>query len=53
VSLDFIDVVRNSSSFDFIDLDNGVYMPQKQGFGNLVALELESLELMVQANMDE
>jgi len=52
VSLDFIDLVARSDTFDFIDLDNGVYMPGKEGFGNLVALELNSRELVIQPNLD-
>ena len=52
ISLDFIEVLRTSSNFDFIDLDNGIYMPDKQGFGNLVALELTSMEMKVQPNLD-
>jgi serine/threonine protein phosphatase 1 len=52
VSLEFIDLLRTSNSFDFIDLDNGIYMPEKAGFGNLVALELTSMELKVQNNVD-
>ncbi len=51
VSLDFIDLLRTSSSFDFIDLDNGIYVKDKAGFGNLVALELTSLEMKVQDNV--
>lgn len=52
VSLDFINLVKESTNFPFIDLDNGVYMPEKEGFGNLVALELNSLELVIQENKD-
>jgi serine/threonine protein phosphatase 1 len=52
VSLDFIDLLSKSESFDFIDLDNGVYMPDKSGFGNLVAMELHSRELVIQPNLD-
>jgi serine/threonine protein phosphatase 1 len=52
VSLEFIELLRTSNSFDFIDLDNGIYMPEKVGFGNLVALELTSMELKVQNNVD-
>jgi len=52
VSLDFIELQKNSKSFNFIDLDNGIYMPGKPGFGNLVALELTSKELRVQYNVD-
>ena len=52
VSLDFINMVVNSSTFGFIDLDNGIYMPEKEGFGNLVALELHSMQLAIQFNID-
>jgi len=52
VSLDFINLVNNTRNFDFIDLDNGVYMTGKEGFGNLVALELDSMELLIQHNLD-
>lgn len=52
VSLDFINLVKGSENFPFIDLDNGVYMDGKDGFGNLVALELSSLELVIQNNVD-
>jgi serine/threonine protein phosphatase 1 len=52
VSLDFIDLLSKNDRFDFIDLDNGVYMPGKAGFGNLVAMELHSRELIIQPNLD-
>lgn len=53
VSLDFIDLTRKSENFDFIDLDNGIYMDGKENFGNLVALELGSMEMLVQHNLDQ
>ena len=52
VTLEFIYQSINSSSFQFIDLDNGVYMTEKPGYGNLLALELNTMELLVQPNMD-
>ncbi|MCB9016486.1 MAG: serine/threonine protein phosphatase [Lentimicrobiaceae bacterium] len=52
VSLDFIDLTIKSSSYPFIDLDNGCYMANRNGFGNLVALELGTMELKVQPNID-
>jgi serine/threonine protein phosphatase 1 len=52
VSLDFIELLRSSNKFDFIDLDNGIYITGKEGFGNLVALELTTMELKVQHNVD-
>jgi serine/threonine protein phosphatase 1 len=52
VSLEFIDLSINNKSYQFIDLDNGCYMHKREGFGNLVALELNSLEYKVQNNLD-
>lgn len=52
VSLDFIDLTINSGNYPFIDLDNGCYMSHKAGYGNLLALELNSMELKVQPNID-
>jgi len=52
VSLDFIKMLKTSNKHNYIDLDNGIYMPQKTGFGNLVALDLTTMELMVQPNID-
>jgi serine/threonine protein phosphatase 1 len=52
VPLDFIQASLHSESFQFIALDNGVYMNDRPGFGNLTALELSSLELLIQPNLD-
>lgn len=52
VTLDFIHQSLVSDTFQFIDLDNGVYMNDKPGYGNLLALELNSMELLVQPNLD-
>jgi serine/threonine protein phosphatase 1 len=52
VALDFINQSIISNSFKFIDLDNGVYLTNKPGFGNLLALELNTMELLVQPNLD-
>ncbi|MCF8369200.1 MAG: metallophosphoesterase [Bacteroidales bacterium] len=52
VSLEFIDLSINNKSYKFIDLDNGCYMTKREGFGNLVALELNTLEYKVQYNLD-
>lgn len=52
VSLEFIDLSIRNKSYKFIDLDNGCYMHKREGFGNLVALELNSLEYKVQHNLD-
>lgn len=52
VTLEFIYQSVNSNAFHFIDLDNGVYMHDKPGYGNLLALELNTIELLVQPNLD-
>jgi serine/threonine protein phosphatase 1 len=52
VSLEFIELLRTSDKFDFIDIDNGIYITDKEGFGNLVALELTTMEMKVQNNID-
>lgn len=52
VSLEFIDLSIKNKSYKFIDLDNGCYMHEREGYGNLVALELNSLEYKVQYNLD-
>jgi serine/threonine protein phosphatase 1 len=52
VSLEFIDLNIKNKSYKYIDLDNGCYMTKRDGFGNLVALELNTLEYKVQYNLD-
>ncbi|MHC1778311.1 MAG: metallophosphoesterase [Lentimicrobium sp.] len=52
VSLDFIDLTVKSAMYPFIDLDNGCYMNNRSGFGNLLGLELGSMDLKVQPNID-
>jgi len=42
----------NPEKYKHIDLDNGVFMAGREGFGNLVALELNSMELYSQYNLD-
>jgi len=53
VNLEFIDLSIKSKSYGFIDLDNGIYMNQKAGYGNLVALELNRMEYKIQSLADE
>jgi serine/threonine protein phosphatase 1 len=54
VNLEFIDmVVKNKESYWFIDIDNGIYITQKAGYGNLLALNLDKMEYLVQSLMDE
>lgn len=52
MSLEFIYQSIENPDFGFIDLDNGVYMTNKPGYGNLLALELNSMELLIQPNLD-
>ena len=53
VNLEFIDLSLNSNDYDFIDLDNGVYFNDRSGYGNLIALELNTMTYKVQSLMDE
>ncbi len=48
VSHEFILETIEREEFDFIDLDNGVYMEGRNGFGNLMAFNLETKQLVVQ-----
>jgi serine/threonine protein phosphatase 1 len=52
VNLEYIYHCINSEKQDFIDLDNGVYITKKHGFGNLMAFELTSRLLLTQPNVD-
>lgn len=52
VDLEFLDHVVKSPAYHFIDLDNGVYMDRRAGYGNLIAYELNSGEYLVQSNID-
>lgn len=51
--LNFIEQNIEYNIFDSIDLDNGVYLKGLPGYGNLVALELKSMEYKVQPVVDE
>lgn len=53
IEYSMIETFIKSTNYDFIALDNGVYYKDsKAGFGNLMALELDSLELIAQPNID-
>jgi len=52
VNLELMDMAIKNRSLKFIDLDNGPYIKDESGFGNLVALELNSLETVIQDNRD-
>lgn len=53
VDLEYIHHCISQEKQEFIDLDNGVYMSQKPGFGNLLAYELNTKLLITQHNEDE
>ncbi len=53
VSLETIFQLRDRhQQLKYIDLDNGIYMAGREGFGSLVALEINSMELYSQYNLD-
>lgn len=53
VEYSLIQLFIDNDSYDFIALDNGVYYKDSMiGFGNLMALELNSKELIAQPNID-
>ncbi len=53
VNLELIDMAIRNPHSDFIDLDNGIYMSHKAGYGSLVALETTRMEYKVQTVVDE
>jgi serine/threonine protein phosphatase 1 len=52
VNMELITLAVKNRIYKFIDLDNGPYITGKEGFGNMVALEIESMEMVIQYNMD-
>jgi len=51
-----IDVIHQSIQNEdtlSINLDNGVYLKNKEGFGKLTAYELNSKRLIIQDNLDQ
>jgi serine/threonine protein phosphatase 1 len=53
VSLELISLSVQNKFYQFIDLDNGTYMSDKSGYGNLVAVELNEMRMVIQDNRDE
>lgn len=53
VNLEYIDMAVNTPGTPVIGIDNGVYFLNRPGYGNLIALELTSLEYVVQSCMDD
>jgi len=52
VNMELIHMTVRNRGCKFIDLDNGPYLAGKDGYGNLVALELTGMEMAIQYNMD-
>ena len=46
-------VIENNENYDFIALDNGVYVKNNPGQGNLMAFNPDTKKLMVQSNIDD
>lgn len=45
-------VVENNAAYDFIALDNGVFVTDKPGMGNLMAFNPDTKQLQAQSNLD-
>ena len=52
INLEMIYHLKDQPAYQYIDIDNGIYMVDREGFGNLVALELNSRDLAIQYNLD-
>lgn len=52
VEISLIKLFIQSDNYDFVALDNGVYYENKAGFGNLLAFNPDTKELIVQPNID-
>lgn len=53
VNHEFIAEMTNTDRYNFIDLDNGIYMPERQGYGNLMAFEVTTKQLIAQPNLEQ
>jgi serine/threonine protein phosphatase 1 len=53
VNLEYIDMAVNTPGTHVVGIDNGVYFLNRPGYGNLVALNLTSMDYVVQSCMDE
>ena len=53
VEYSLIENLIRSNNYNFIALDNGVYYKSsRDGFGNLMALNIDTMELLAQPNID-
>lgn len=51
VEMTLIDLFRDNN-YDFLSLDNGIYYKNKDGFGNLLAFNIDTKEIIIQHNID-
>lgn len=52
VEMSLIDLFVQSEGYNFLALDNGIYYRNKDGFGNLLAYNLDTKEIAIQYNID-
>jgi len=52
VSMELITLAIKNRFYKFIDIDNGPYISGREGFGNMVALNIDTMEMAIQYNMD-
>ncbi len=52
VNMELITLSVANKSYKFIDIDNGPYISGREGFGNMVALNLDTMEMVIQYNLD-
>jgi len=52
VNMELITLSAANKSYKFIDIDNGPYISGREGFGNMVALNLDTMEMVIQYNLD-
>jgi serine/threonine protein phosphatase 1 len=45
-------IIENNAAYDFIALDNGVFVTERPGLGNLTAFNPDTKQLVAQSNMD-
>ena len=52
VELSFINLFSQSEGYNFLAIDNGIYYKNKDGFGNLLAYNIDTKEIVIQHNID-
>lgn len=51
VEMSMIELFKNNN-YNFLSLDNGIYYTNKDGYGNLLAYNIDTDEIVIQNNMD-